>query len=403
MKREPDRVLRLQRISVSGFKAVDKFTMRVDPELTVLLGMNGTGKSSILQMFSFVRHLAQGKPSLFFEERGWSAADIRFKRLHSRSNFIDIEAYFLANLNDEIRWRIKWDATAGRLRSERVDLRLAEDDDWVTQLSFKAKGGGRARGQGIPPLTFEGSILGVVQIDDLDEDERDPLVDLYQWLSGIESLELLSPAAMKAGTGASTGNLGSRGDRLAGFLAGLTTEQRVRVQGRVALFYPLADLDTVRKKSGWIDLVLAEAYRGMGKIQSGHMSDGFMRVLAFCAIPEMRDVSMILLDEVEDGIQPHILGPLIELMSAETPAQIIATTHSPLLANVVGTSKLRLLTRSTEGRTIATAVERLPVFQMGNEFFGPGELWANTELSVIEDQARRIGSLETDEAKERWR
>lgn len=56
-----------------------------------------------------------------------------------------------------------------------------------------------------------------------------------------------------------------------------------------------------------------------------------------------------------------------------------------------------------EGRTIATAVERLPVFQMGNEFFGPGELWANTELSVIEDQARRIGSLETDEAEERRR
>jgi predicted ATPase len=170
----------------------------------------------------------------------------------------------------------------------------------------------------------------------------------------------------------------------------------------VGLFYRLADLETVHRRAGWIDLILRERFANFSTVPSTQMSDGFMRLLALCAIPELPDVSMILLDELEDGIEPHILGPLVTLVAAETRAQIIATSHSPILANIVGVERLRLISRTPDGRTIAAAVDQMPTFRLGDEYFGPGELWTNTEPEVLEAEAQGVvgsqgGPTGTDE------
>ena len=192
---------------------------------------------------------------------------------------------------------------------------------------------------------------------------------------------------MKGATRLRGGDMGARGNHLAGFLAALTPDQRSRVVRRVGRFYPLSDLTTVRKRAGWIDLVLAERFTNFSAIPSTQMSDGFMRMLALCAIPELPEVSMVLLDELEDGIEPHILGRLVALVTRETAAQIIATSHSPILANLVGAKGLRLISRTPEGRTVAARIEDMPSFQVGAEYFGAGELWTNTDPELLESEA----------------
>jgi predicted ATPase len=197
---------------------------------------------------------------------------------------------------------------------------------------------------------------------------------------------------MKGGTRLSPGDIGTRGDRLAGFLAALDVDQRSRVVSRVGLFYPLNELETVRKRAGWIDLILSERFANFGAVPATQMSDGFMRLLALCAVPELPNVSMVLLDELEDGIEPHILGRLVTLVASETRAQIIATSHSPILANVVGASGLRLISRTAEGRAVAVEVGALPAFQIGSQYLGPGELWANTDINLLQTEALDVAS-----------
>lgn len=65
-----------------------------------------------------------------------------------------------------------------------------------------------------------------------------------------------------------------------------------------------------------------------------------MRILALCAIPEFSDgCKLLLLDEVEDGIEPHILPKIIQAVVEESRAQFIVTSHSPLLVNFLNFGK----------------------------------------------------------------
>lgn len=388
-------MLRLERISVRGFKAIDRFSMSLEPSLTVLLGMNGAGKSSILQVFSLMRHLAEGTPSRFFDERGWDPKSLRFRTPTNRSWTVRIQAIFSSERWGRLRWTVRWELNSGSLRSERVELRRASSSEPADVLVFDKNEGGRAGSQELPSLHFKGSLLSAVQHRGR---SASVIGDLLSWLTKIQSLELLSPTAMKGGTRRNEKDMGARGDHLAGFLASLKPRQRSRVVSRVGRFYPLDNLQTVRKRAGWIDLILSEQFSAFGSIPSTQMSDGFMRLLALCAIPELPDVSIVLLDEIEDGIEPHILGRLITLVTQETDAQIVATSHSPIIANVVGAPSLRLISRAPDGRSVAAEVDEMPAFRVGRDYLGPGELWANTDLSVLESEA--LGLAEFTEAEE---
>lgn len=391
-------MLKLKRVFASGFKAVDHFAMDLEPSLTLLLGMNGAGKSSILQLFAFARHMAAGTPSRFFEERGWDRKDLRFRSPGNRASIIRVVAIFESEKLGRVRWLMRWGLNTGRLQREMVDLRRPESAGRIILMEFNRQSGGRVGSERLPPLTLEGSLLSAIQERGKDHEIDRVLVELFAWLTRIQSLELLSPSAMKGSTRLSAGDMGLRGDRLAGFLAALGTEQRARVASRVGLFYRLDHLDTIRKRAGWIDLVLSERFKNFGTVQSAQMSDGFMRMLALCAVPELPEASLVLLDEVEDGIEPHVLGPLMKLVVRETKAQIVATSHSPTLANVVDIGGLRLVSRTDEGRSVAVKLDTLPAFQLGSEYLGPGERWANTELSVLERQAiRSTANQESDE------
>ena len=388
----------LKQLEVSGFKAVDRFSMDVGPELTLLVGMNGAGKSSVLQAFAFARHLAEGNPLNFFDERQWERAALAYRaRRRRRGTIVNIALSFESERWGFIRWSVRWGLNGGKLIEETVQLRRSPFGDFVEIYSFTAREGGVIGRNMLPALSFPGSLLEAIQSLDLSEEERGVTGDVLEWLLGIQSLELLSPASMKGGTRLSPGDMGSRGDRLAGFLAALSPEQRSRVVQRVERFYPLADLDTVRKRAGWIDLILTERYEDVGPIRSTQMSDGFMRILALCAIPEFdQGVSLVLLDEIEDGIEPHVLRDLITLVGRETRAQIVATSHSPLLANVVGVENLRFLARTPEGRTVATAAATMPSFRLGSDYFGPGELWTAADMDVLRDEALRRAAENAD-------
>jgi predicted ATPase len=204
---------------------------------------------------------------------------------------------------------------------------------------------------------------------------------------GITSLELLSPVAMRSNTRGSTQGIGVKGQRLAGFLAALDAKTKDKIVSRLADFYPLDNLSTTRKRAGWVDLKISESYQ-IGAIGAAHASDGFLRLLALCAIPEFgHKSSLVLLDEIEDGIEPHILPRLIERVVADSKSQFIMTSHSPLLINFFPPEEVMLVTRSDSGESRLKELSNLEVIRAGGEYLGSGEVWANTGLSILNQQA----------------
>ena len=79
---------------------------------------------------------------------------------------------------------------------------------------------------------------------------------------------------------------------------------------------------------------IAESFANVGAIGPSHASDGLLRLIAICAIPEFEPhSSLVMLDEIEDGIEPHILPEIIRRVVSDSRNQFIFTSHSPLLVN----------------------------------------------------------------------
>jgi predicted ATPase len=235
-------------------------------------------------------------------------------------------------------------------------------------------------------LDVSGSLLSILKTEAVGRTPENirVLEGLQAWFNGITSLELLSPVAMRRGARGKQTDIGPRGEYLSGFLASLSPERRAKIVKRVQAFYPLQSLDTVRKRAGWIDVQIAEQYQDLGRIATTHMSDGFFRLLAMCSIPEFNEnSSIVLLDEVEDGIEPHVLPLLIKQIETEISGQLIMTSHSPLLINTFDPDGIVMVARDKFGRTKTSSVKDMKTFELGLEYLGSGEIWANSDRDTI--------------------
>jgi len=237
-------------------------------------------------------------------------------------------------------------------------------------------------------------------------DYRRILKSVKDWAEGIRSLELLSPASIRDGMArGKVSDIGVRGEKLGAFVAGLPADAKARILRRLTAFYPaLADLTTKAKRAGWIDLRIAENYGERGlSVGVEHVSDGFLRLLALAAIPEFpKTTSLVLLDEAENGIDPLILPDFLSMIAEESEAQIILTTHSPILVNRFPPESVYMVCRSEDGRTIGSSLADIPEFEKDREYQGPGEIWAHSSqewITKVVRQAAEKKRAERDVAK----
>jgi predicted ATPase len=376
--------LKLRRIRVSGFKSLALFDLRLpEDNLALLIGPNGSGKSSFLQALSFIRYFIKGESSRFFADRGWEAGDISPKLKSGQGNNTYVIETHLSCDEMDIYWFFQWNTKTGLTELESLELHKdgeIKDTFGYNRDKFKIMTpDGKATN-----LNIHGSIFNAIEHD---EDEKEIFLSaLKQWAENIVSLELMNPTDMRRGARQKTTDIGSRGEKLASFLAGLSVEKKERIVKRLQRFYPIEGIETTKKKAGWVDLCIAEGYGKVGRIGAAHMSDGFMRLLGLAAIPEMGpEVSMVLLDEVENGIEPHILPEFIDMIAKESTAQIIATSHSPTLVNQFKPEQITLTARGANGGAAGAGFSEITPLMEGLDYFAPGEIWTNTAVRQISE------------------
>lgn len=383
--------LQLTFLSVSGFKAIADTAIALHHPITVLVGPNGSGKSSVLQAIDFASYFGLGTPDQFFADRGWEISEVRTSGIPSPLIFM----YFLfedMQSKQDITWSFAWNSVTGETVTENLKFFNEDKGNKILEYSRKKREIERSEFPPIKGVRLEGSALNIIDIKENAETVGGQILyKLKKWVSSILSLELLSPSAMRYGTRGAHDHIGRRGEHVASFLASLDDAAFERVEARVKEFYPPAEsLSTIKKRAGWVDVHLTEPYKIGSRTRLAHLSDGFLRILALASIPEFGEkVSLVLLDEIEDGLDPHIIPSVVRVLRQETTVQSIVTSHSPLLVNFLEPSEITFIARDERGYAISAMFDEISQLTNGLAFEGPGEIWANTAGDKIVGWVRK--------------
>jgi predicted ATPase len=367
----------IESVRIVNFKSLAAVTIPLG-HFTCLVGMNGAGKSTVLQALDFVSQLMRGDVQGWLSRRGWTAADLRCK-LRAELNIT-----FTVSFKPSTGINLVWSGTFNRsdlrctqeavvvISRSNVDLKALRLDGQTYSL------GGR-ESQSIA-FEYQGSILSVLKDSELPAE----LLEFRDALRRVRSLELLSPEKLRKSARASEHDIGNGGERLSAYLATIKGERKTKLVALLQRFYPaLVDYKITSQKSGWKKLSVFEQF-GDQKLETDalHLNDGLLRILAVLAQADA-DRSLLLLDELENGINQEIVETLVDTL-LESPQQLLVTTHSPLLLNylpdAVARTAVQFLYKTPKGETRIKPFFDIPRMSAKLEAMGPGDAFVDTDL-----------------------
>ncbi|MEW5738496.1 MAG: ATP-binding protein [Myxococcota bacterium] len=380
----------LERLSLSGFKAYDDGSAIALRPFTVLIGANGAGKTTLMEAVDVLGRLVTGTIKDLLEAKSWEYGDL--PHLRAATKAFSLEATL--NFDDErLTWRLGLGARRRPGIAHESVVRARGDSFWRAEdvlLNRRGRKMSRRRADGTQEAieqTLTSSWLATITKEDR---RRFPELDrVATWARGIRGYFFLDPLKLRAPSRGDGTELGVNGEFLAPFLARLHDRDRPafdRVVQRVAKHYPrLVQLHPVRRGYGWTHLEMTERWNGeTARFNARQVSDGLLRLVAVAAMHELPTVpSVLLLDEVENGLHPHLLGGFVRMLQELVKArqgrtQVILATHSPITVNFCESADdVVLVSRVSGGHPLCRPLSSLKGYARLRSHFDLGELWYN--------------------------
>src|SRR2546423_7317308 len=149
--------------------------------------------------------------------------------------------------------------------------------------------------------------------------------------------------------------IGQMGEELAAFLNTLRAlnEPQFRAMEKALhmLIPSITGIDVEVNNSGDVELSLLE---GSTPISTRLLSEGTLRILGLLTLTGVKErPSLLGLEEPENGVHPHrirLIASLLETL-ASSDTQVIATTHSPILVDLIPRESLYGC-RKRDGQTL---------------------------------------------------
>jgi predicted ATPase len=115
------------------------------------------------------------------------------------------------------------------------------------------------------------------------------------------------------------------------------------------------DLKTERFADRSLMFKLSESYHQDAPFPASFISDGTVNVSALLIALYFEKKDLIIIEEPERNIHPHLVSRLMEMMQdASRHKQIIVTTHSPEIVKHAGIENLLLVSRDKDGFSVVT-------------------------------------------------
>jgi predicted ATPase len=381
----------LKSIKIKNFKSLEDIEITFSKN-SFLIGMNGAGKSSILQAIDFLSAISSGEVEEWLEARGWSRKDLTF--YGNRKSLIDIGVTFFLGKQEYI-WRILFNNKSLRCSSEIIAKRTDEPNFTPilvihsgTAIIYEEK---TVKFKEKINFKYNGSILSALKSDIL----GDELNSIHKFFNEICSAELLSPTLMKKRARESKNSIGIGGEKLSAFINSLDKEKREKLQNALKDFFPNIDsFETKSLRSGWKTLSLVERHNNKPiKTDSMHLSDGVLRILAILS-QLLTTESVLIFDEIEDGINQEFVEKLVDTL-LNSLHQTIVATHSPLLLNYlddeVAKESILFVYKTQNGATkVGNFFEIIEKYQEISQheydLFGAGEIMQRVNLLELTEK-----------------
>lgn len=393
----------IRTITIRNFKSLVDVSIDLQ-KFNCFVGMNSTGKSTILQAIDFISQQMHGLLYLWLEARGWESKDLYS---HTSSGKASSQPLFLEVVYETEGRYLVWQGHFNRsfMRMTRESIHINEEM-YLEVLDGKF----RTHDRSYEPISFEyrGSILSALK-DNIVSSE---IIHFRDVLKNIRSLELLSPHLLRKRSRSEIrpSGVGIGGEKLSGYVDTLTTDNKKQLLEILKRFYPqIEGLRTSTLKGGWKRLVVQERFLDKNnnevicETEAGQLNDGLLRILAVMAQIGSDKGSLLLLDEIENGINPQIIEKLVDaLVSAQT--QVIVTTHSPMILNYlednVARKAVQFVYKSPQGHTRVRPFFAIPRINEKLEVMGPGEAFIDTDLQRLTQENIELDETQQHHAKD---
>ena len=408
-------------ITIKNFKSLADFSMSLD-QFNCLIGLNGAGKTTVLQALAFIGYLASGKTDF----RGWQKKDIITNGSTQRIIMFEVELHINGKTDvswtgeitlrgeETVVWSGKYNIDKQRFTEEKIvslsgqhELHMPHNNPVfpfstlpnMTYLSLKENQlsylddlpleahnmiesmvyRNHLNNKKLSDYNFEGSVLAAFKFSN-------PTIQaVKKELQSLKSLEQLSPNILRH-VSQKNDSMGLSGEGLPGFLSSMSESDAKALAETLSVFYPdVQKYEIHRKKFGWKDLLIKEVYF-KSPIAADHINDGYLRILAMLS-QKYSKASFLLFDEIENGINQELIEKLLKELQSFNGKQILVTTHSALVLNYLTDEEAQksviFLFKDSEGHTHAQKFFDIEGMREKLQLLGPGEVMADTNLEEL--------------------
>jgi len=391
--------MRIHSVRVRNFKSLRDVHMRDIPNFAVLIGANGTGKSTFIDVFGFLRDCLLGNVRVAVQKRAG------FAQLVSRGH---------EDENIEIELKVELDFTGSKTRLVTYSVAVGETDRRVVvkqeRLSWKRGSYGRPfnfidfrEGKGVAVVESDDAFGTEVREEDLDREEQvldspdilalkalgqfkkfEAASQLRELIEGWSISDFRIEKARMEPDAAPAEHLNEDGSNLALYaqylhedhpkvLADLLKRMARRVPG-------VQEVTPEDTGDGRIALRFRDAAFDKGFL-ARYVSDGTIKMFAYLALladPEPHP--LLCIEEPENQLYPNLLPILAEEFASYTQsrrnkAQVFVTTHSPDFLSAVPLESVYWLKKEGGFTTIQRAADDPQLVALVAEGDRPGWLW----------------------------
>jgi predicted ATPase len=381
---------------IDNFKSLVNFDLELS-KFTCLIGLNGAGKSTVLQALDFASALmVQGGVSEWLKQRGWSVNDVASNITKRKLIKLAITAEVVDGSGkiSTLIWAATFDLTKQCCIRETLVggvLCFFESDGQVYSTGNCRYSEPYA---GDIDFQYQGSLLS-----QLNPNRLNGCMQLFKdHLTRLRAFDAFSPDYLRLPSAKNASNnkndIGVDGALLAKFIRELSPENKAHLLASLQTYYPQVTAINTRLllSTETIELEVVEQH-GDGqknlKTKARHINDGMLRMLAILA-EQFSPLETLLFDEIENGINPEVIEKVVDALVA-SPKQIIVTTHSPMLLNYmsdeVAKEAVMLIYKNRDGSTHATRFFDVPSAAHKLKSLAPGDAMLDVYLDNIAQEA----------------
>jgi predicted ATPase len=367
----------LEKLHVHGFRTLVETDIHFDP-LTIMIGKNGVGKTSILDVLQIIGNFARGGVDRAFGPPPWSLGWQRTKGV-GEIPIVRFEVEVKATKEQRYKYTLALGESGGQAMVK--EERLVRLSDHRPIASFGHKN---------PPRS--GSILS----PDTSSPQAAEIEEVAKILRSVVSYEL-NPLQIEQGIDPEHRHVGRDGFGVSGFLAATRDDNPKlfsKLETRLKQLRPETDSIDVWAASGRLFWGLRDRSQETA-FPACHLSWGDRQLVGLlCVLFGAKASSTIALEEIDRGFHHSRYESVIELISEAAfdgldglpRIQVIVTTHSPSFISKLGdrSNEIRMVTRNPGGGTVVRSLQELVEEKLGtNHTEAPlGEVW---EAGLLED------------------